>query len=251
MKLVLINPRNPVSLYGDYLWQPLALGYVAAATPPHWSVELIDEQVEGARDYSTVEADLVGITAFTPQAPRAYTVAAQFRARGIPVVMGGIHASLVQEEAAQYADALFIGECEQLWPTVIADFEAGRLQPRYNGGTRGESVVQPDRRIFEKYTYEYISAQTTRGCPMDCSFCSVTVFNGRLFRMRTVDDVIAELAAIPGRDIIFVDDDLNGFSRKAKQRCLDLFRAMEDAANAAWAAPGVTEVVDHISMAAF
>ena len=229
MKLVLINPRNPVSLYGDYLWQPLALAYVTAATPSHWTVELIDEQVEGARDYSTVEADLVGITAFTPQAPRAYAVASQFRTRGIPVVMGGIHASLVQEEAAQYADALFIGECEQLWPTVVADVEAGRLQKRYVGGTSGESVVQPDRRIFDKYDYEYVSAQTTRGCPMDCSFCSVTVFNGRLFRMRTVDDVITELAGISGRDLIFVDDDLNGFSRKAKQRCLELFQAMADA----------------------
>lgn len=229
MKLVLINPRNPVSLYGDYLWQPLALAYVAAATPPHWTVELIDEQVEGARDYADVSADLVGITAFTPQAPRAYTVAAQFRARGIPVVMGGIHASLVQEEAAQYADAIFIGECEQLWPSVIADVEAGRLQPRYVGGANGESVVAPDRRIFAKYTYEYVSAQTTRGCPMDCSFCSVTVFNGRLFRMRSVDEVVAELAAIPERDLIFVDDDLNGFSRKARQRCLDLFQAMTDA----------------------
>ncbi|MBS1819728.1 MAG: B12-binding domain-containing radical SAM protein [Acidobacteria bacterium] len=229
MKLVLINPRNPVSLYGDYLWQPLAFGYVAAVTPPHWTVELIDEQVEGTRDYGDVQADLVGLTAFTPQAPRAYAIAAKFRSRGIPVVMGGIHASLVQGEAARHADALFIGECEALWPTVIADVEAGRLQPVYNGGTRGESIVQPDRRIFEKYTYEYVSAQTSRGCPMDCSFCSVTVFNGRLFRMRTVDEVVAEVAAIPQRDIIFVDDDLNGFSRKAKQRCLDLFRAMADA----------------------
>lgn len=229
MKLVLINPRNPVSLYGDYLWQPLAFGYVAATTPAHWEVELIDEQVEGRRDYSDVQADLVGLTAFTPQAPRAYEVAAQFRSRGIPVVMGGIHASLMQDEAAQHADALFIGECETLWPAVVADFEAGRLQPRYNGGTKGESMVQPDRRIFEKYDYEYVSAQTSRGCPMDCSFCSVTVFNGRLFRMRTVDEVVAEVAAIPQRDIIFVDDDLNGFSRKARQRCLDLFTAMADA----------------------
>ncbi|MBM3809954.1 MAG: radical SAM protein, partial [Acidimicrobiia bacterium] len=114
MRLVLINPRNPVSLYGEYLWQPLAFGYVAAVTPPHWTVELIDEQVEGARDYGGLEADLVGLTAFTTQAPRAYEIAAQLRSRGIPVVMGGIHASLVQDEAAQHADALFIGECETL-----------------------------------------------------------------------------------------------------------------------------------------
>jgi radical SAM superfamily enzyme YgiQ (UPF0313 family) len=229
MKLLLINPRNPVSLYGDYLWQPLALGYVAAVTPAHWDVELVDEQVEGARDYHSVEADLVGLTAFTPQAPRAYQIAQQFRDRQIPVVMGGIHASLVSDEAARHADALFIGECETLWPQVVADVEAGRLQPRYDGGTRGESIVQPARGIFAKYDYEYVSAQTSRGCPMDCSFCSVTAFNGRLFRMREVDRVIEEIAAIAQRDIIFVDDDLNGFSRKARQRCLDLFRAMIDA----------------------
>ncbi|MGC4085314.1 MAG: cobalamin-dependent protein [Vicinamibacterales bacterium] len=154
MKLVLINPRNPVSLYGDYLWQPLAFGYVAAVTPPHWEIELIDEQVEGARDYSDVDADLVGLTAFTPQAPRAYAVAEQFRRRGIPVVMGGIHASLVQGEASQHADALFIGECEQLWPTVVADVEAGRLQKIYDGGTRGESIVAPNRHIFDRIRYE-------------------------------------------------------------------------------------------------
>ena len=226
MRLVLINPRNRVSLYGDYLWQPLAFGYVAAVTPPHWEVELIDEQCEGIRDYSTVQADLVGLTAFTTQAPRAYEVARQFRARGIPVIMGGIHASLVTDEVARYVDSIFLGECEGMWPQVIADVERGQLAPRYDGGTTGGSVCHPDRRIFAKYSYEYVSSQTSRGCPMDCSFCSVTVFNGRLFRMREIDDVVAEVAAIPERDIIFVDDDLNGFSRKAKQRCLDLFRAM-------------------------
>ena len=229
MKLVLINPRNRVSLYGDYLWQPLAFGYVAAATPKHWEVELIDEQCEGALDYSDVQADLVGLTAFTTQAPRAYCIAQQFRSRGIPVVMGGIHASLVQDEAMRYVDALFVGECETLWPAVIADVERGELKTRYQGGTTGASLLQPDRAIFRKYRYEYVSAQTSRGCPMDCSFCSVTVFNGRLFRMRGVDDVVAEIAAIEARDIIFVDDDLNGFSRKARERSVDLFRAMADA----------------------
>ncbi len=226
MKLVLVNPRNRVSLYGDYLWQPLALAYVAAATPGHWEVELIDEQCEGALDYGAVEADLVGLTAFTAQAPRAYRIAEQFRSRGIPVVMGGIHASLVSQEAARYADSLFIGECEAAWPRVLADVERGRLEPRYEGGANGGTLFTPDRTIFDKYRYEYVAAQTSRGCPMDCSFCSVTAFNGRLFRMRDVDEVVAEIASIRERDIIFVDDDLNGFSRRARQRCLDLFREM-------------------------
>ena len=228
-RLVLINPRNRASLYGDYLWQPLALAYVAAATPKHWSVELIDEQCEGALDYSDVAADLVGLTAFTTQAPRAYRIAQQFRSRGIPVVMGGIHASLVQAEAAQYADALFVGECEARWPEAVADAERGQLARIYDGGRTGESLVLPDRSIFGKYRYEYASAQTSRGCPMDCSFCSVTAFNGRLFRMRDVSAVVDEVASIEQRDIIFVDDDLNGFSRNATKRCLDLFRAMADA----------------------
>ena len=225
-RLVLINPRNRVSLYGDYLWEPLALGYIAAATPANWEVELIDEQCEGALDYSTVQADLVGLTAFTTQAPRAYQIAREFRARAVPVVMGGIHASLVSLEAEQYADALFLGECEGAWPQVIADVEAGQLKRRYDGGTTGGGLFHPDRKIFAKYSYEYVSAQTSRGCPMDCSFCSVTAFNGRLFRMREIEDVLAEVAAIPQRDIIFVDDDLNGFSPKARRRCMDLFRAM-------------------------
>jgi radical SAM superfamily enzyme YgiQ (UPF0313 family) len=226
MKLLLVNPRNRVSLYGEYLWQPLALACVAAATPPHWDVEFIDEQCEDIRDYSSVDADLVGLTAFTTQAPRAYEIAAQFRSRGIPVVMGGIHASLVQDEAARYADALFVGECEARWPEVIADVERGALARLYQGGTGGESLLRPDRSIFRKYRYEYAAAQTSRGCPMDCSFCSVTAFNGRAFRMRDVAEVVDEVAGIEERDLIFVDDDLNGFSRKARQRCVDLFRAL-------------------------
>ena len=215
-----------MSLYGDYGWEPLSLGYVAAATPPGWDVELVDEQCEGLLDYRGVQADLVGITAFTTQAPRAYQIAGQFRSRGIPVVMGGIHASLVPDEAARFTDAIFIGECEAAWPQVIADFRAGALKPRYDGGTTGTTTVEPDRRLFEKYQYQYASAQTSRGCPMDCSFCSVTAFNGRLFRMRGVDEVVSEMASIAARDIIFVDDDLNGFSRRARERCLELFRAM-------------------------
>ena len=226
-KLLLINPRNRVSLYGEYLWEPLALAYVAAVTPKHWDVELIDEQCEGLLDYSGIKADLVGITAFTTQVTRAYDIAAQFRGRGIPVVLGGIHASLVPTEAIQYCDAIYLGECESGWPQLIADVEAGTLEKTYQGkNLPPEHHTWPDRSIFKKYHYEYVSAQTTRGCPMDCSFCSVTVFNGNIFRMRDVHDVVAEIRNIPQRDIIFVDDDLNGFSRKAKERCLELFRAM-------------------------
>jgi radical SAM superfamily enzyme YgiQ (UPF0313 family) len=199
--------------------------------PPHWSVELVDEQIEGLREYADLDADLVGITAFTTQATRAYRIADSLRASGIPVVLGGIHASLVPDEAAQHADALCMGECETSFPRLLADFEAGVMAPRYRGANApfGAASLRPDRSILRKYHYQYASSQTSRGCPMDCSFCSVTAFNGRDFRMRDVADVVDELRGIPARDVLLVDDDLNGFSPKAKRRCLELFRAMIDA----------------------
>jgi radical SAM superfamily enzyme YgiQ (UPF0313 family) len=227
-KLLLINPCNRVSLYGDYHWEPLSLAYVAACTPPGWEVELVDEQIEGERSYDGCTADLVGLTAFTTQATRAYKIAADFRARGVPVALGGIHASLVPDEAARHADAICLGECEGVFARLVADAMHGTLQPRYQGTALplGERSTTPDRRIFSKYSYRYASSQTSRGCPMDCSFCSVTAFNGRAFRMRAVADVVEELKALPARDVLLVDDDLNGFSRQARARCLDLFRAM-------------------------
>lgn len=230
-RLVLINPYNKVSLYGEFHWEPLALAYVAASVPDHWSVELIDEQVEGARDYADLEADLVGVTSFTTQATRAYRIADGLRSRGIPVVLGGIHASLVPDEASLHADALCLGESESAFPRLIADFEAGALQRTYRApnASFGSAALRPDRRILSKYAYAYASSQTSRGCPMDCSFCSVTAFNGRDFRMRDVGDVVEELQGIEAPHLLFVDDDLNGFSKRAKDRCLDLFRAIAEA----------------------
>jgi radical SAM superfamily enzyme YgiQ (UPF0313 family) len=227
-KLLLINPWNRVSLYGDYAWEPLSLGYVAACVGPDWEVELVDEQITGLVDYARHDADLVGVTAFTTQATRAYAIAAQFRARKIPVVMGGIHASLVTDEALGAVDTVCTGECESAFPRLLADFDKNALERVYAGSipAPGSVGLRPDRRIFAPGVYRYASAQTTRGCPMDCSFCSVTAFNGRAFRMRQVDDVIGELQSIAARDVILVDDDLNGFSRRAKERCLDLFRSM-------------------------
>lgn len=236
-KLLLVNPRNKVSLYGDYLWAPLSLAYVAAATPRDtWEVELCDEQLLGDErpDYRQVQADLVGITAFTTQATRAYEIASQVRAAGVPVVMGGIHASLVTDEALAHVDAVVRGEADEVFGRLLADVEAGRLGRIYDGpradiGRAGVRSLWPDRSIFPAGRYEYAAAQTTRGCPMDCSFCSVTAFNGNVFRMRDVEDVVAELATIPERDVILVDDDLNGFSLKAKRRCAELLTRMAEA----------------------
>ena len=132
MKCLLVNPKNAVSLYGDYAWQPLALAYLAGAAPPDWEIVLWDEQVDGPCVASDV--DLVAITAFTTQATRAYAIARDFRARGVPVVMGGIHATMRPDEALQHVDAIVTGEGETTFAKVLADAALHRLQPRYTAG---------------------------------------------------------------------------------------------------------------------
>ena len=143
MKLYLINPSNPLvsitnikeSRLNRYrVWKPLSLMVLAGITPPEWEVRIVDENL-GAPDYAAMpRPDLVGITAFTSQANRAYEVAAYFRRLGVPVVMGGIHATMCLDEAMLHADAVVTGEAESIWPEVLEDARHGRLKRRYDGG---------------------------------------------------------------------------------------------------------------------
>ena len=133
-KLVLVNPVNPartgLTVNKSSRFPPLGLGIVAALTPAHWDVVLLDENWE---PFVYQDADLVGITAFTASANRAYEIAAAYREQGVSVVMGGIHASMCTEEALRFVDAVVVGEAETVWPQVVADFEAERLQRVYHG----------------------------------------------------------------------------------------------------------------------
>jgi radical SAM superfamily enzyme YgiQ (UPF0313 family) len=142
MRLLLINPRNPlvnISNKNNYwnkyrVWKPLGLLVLAGRTPPEWDITVVDENV-GVPDYSQMpRPDLVGVTAFTSQAPRAYEVAAVFRDWGVPVVMGGIHATMRQTEAARRVDVVVTGEAEGVWAQVLKDVERGTLRPWYAGG---------------------------------------------------------------------------------------------------------------------
>jgi radical SAM superfamily enzyme YgiQ (UPF0313 family) len=228
-RLLLINPRNGersgLTETGHSKFPPLGLGILAALTPGHWSVRILDENWES---WEFTDADLVGITAFTAAAPRAYAIAAEYRKRGIPVVMGGIHASMNAEEALRYADAVVTGEGESVWPAVLADFEAGSLQPLYKGGQSSlENAPVPRRELFNP-RYMFATVQTSRGCPMDCDFCSVTPFNGKKYRQRPVGEVLEELAAIPQRNIFFIDDNILGYGKAAEERALSLFQGMTE-----------------------
>jgi|GEM_PF-254532 len=226
-KLLLINPVNQ-SMPGysgamNSRFQPLGLGIVAALTPSDFHVKMIDENLVS---FQYEEADLVGISALTSTVNRGYEIAAEYRKNNVPVVMGGIHASMMPDEALHHVDSVVIGEAESVWQDVITDFLHGDLKKKYAGVRLPlENMVHSKRELFSNQ-YPAASVQTSRGCPLNCDFCSVTVFNGKEYRFRPIDEVLDELETIPNRDIFFVDDNLVGYGKHARQRAKDLFRGM-------------------------
>lgn len=219
MRLLLINPFNLSfgfiksykSQWTRYrVWKPLGLMVVAGLTPPEWEISIVDENL-GVPDYGNMPPpDLVGITAFTSQANRAYKLGSEFRTRGIPVVMGGIHVSMCTEEALQRADAVVRGEAESVWSRVLEDVKNGALKSIYEGTHLDMSNVPAARHDLLPTGYYFGSIQTSRGCPLNCSFCSVTAFNGGKFRRRPIESIIQELKSIPEKHVLIVDDNFIG-----------------------------------------
>ena len=154
MRLCLINPNNPLvnlanvkdSRWNRYrVWKPLGLLVLAGLTPPEWEITIIDENLRRP-DYSTMpRPDLVGITAFTSQAGRAYELAGEFRSRGVSVVIGGIHATMRTEEALRHVDSVVTGEAESVWAHVLEDAREGRLRRAYHGKHVDLAEVPPAR----------------------------------------------------------------------------------------------------------
>jgi len=234
MRLCLINPSNPFvssvnasSRWNRYrVWKPLGLLVLAGLTPPEWEITIIDENLRTPDYASLPRPDLVGVTAFTSQAPRAYELAAGFRRLGVPVVMGGIHASMCVDEALGHVDSVVTGEGEGVWPRVLDDARRGCLQRRYDGGYADMGNAPLPRHDLLNAGYAFGSIQTTRGCPLNCSFCSVSAFNGTRYRDRPVDDVVRELAMIREKLVLVVDDNLIGTRPDHVARAKDLFRAI-------------------------
>ena len=235
MRLYLINPSNPLvntaavrnsRLIRYRVRKPLGLLVVAGLTPPEWDVTVIDENL-GMADYAAMpRPDLVGITAFTAQADRAYQVAAMFRAHGVPVVMGGIHATMRLTEALERVDAVVTGEAEGVWEQVLEDVRRGALQRVYSGNRSEGGEIGTARHDLSPRGYMLGSIQTTRGCPLNCSFCSVTAFNGGRYRHRPIADVIREFEMIREKAVLVVDDNLIGTRADHIARTKELFRAM-------------------------
>ena len=238
MRLYLINPSNPLvsmvkvkeSRWNRYrVWKPLSLMVLAGLTSPEWEISIVDENL-GAPDYPAMpRPDLVGITAFTSQANRAYEAAAHFRRLGVPVVMGGIHATMCLDEVMERVDSVVTGEAEGIWPQVLEDARHGSLKRRYDGGHARISDVPLARHDLLATGYAFGAIQTTRGCPLNCSFCSVTAFNGAHYRQRPIPDVVRELQSVREKHVLVVDDNLIGTRPEHIARAKELFRALAQA----------------------
>lgn len=203
---------------------PLGLGYVAAVTPSTWQVKIIDENFE---PFTYESADLVGITAFTSNINRAYEIAKIYRMKNTKVVLGGIHGSMFPEEALRYVDGIVCGEVERIWHIVIDDFENSTLKRNYIGPRLDFEAldITPRRDLFHP-NYFWQSVQTSRGCPFDCNFCSVSKYLGRAFRQRKPAAVLSELSEIQTDYIAFVDDNLIGYQQSSRLRANAIFEGM-------------------------
>ncbi len=214
MRILLISPKGPLYRHRGGIFRrslryaPLTLTTLAALVPPELDaeVEIVDE---GIQDVDAERpADLVGLTVITGTAPRAYELAARFRARGIPVVLGGPHVTLVPDDAAPHADAIVVGYAEESWPQLLLDAAAGRLQPRYDQRPSLSLANLPFARRELLPRSRFLTTdvfEATRGCVHSCDFCVVPSAWGRTPYQKPVEDVVADIRQKGSRKLIFVD----------------------------------------------
>ena len=229
MKILLVQPKSTgyvgqVSKSGKAGFARVTLTTIAALTPPQHEVVIHDARL-GDPDYDG-DWDLVGFTGMTCEIPHVYQMADEFRKRGKTVVIGGYHATALPEEAAKHADIVVLGEGEGVWPQILLELEnGGAKQSNYQNPDMIEmrDMAIPRRELLNRNMYTVFSTlQATRGCPFDCDYCAVTKFFGRSYRWRPVEEVVAEIANQPDKCWMFLDDNLIGNVKYAKE----LFRAL-------------------------
>ena len=213
MKITLLMPQSVMyrkrGIFSKALrYAPLTLTTLAALVPEelHAEIRIIDEGVEDF-NIEAVDADIVGITCITVNAPRVYELASKLREMGVTVVIGGVHPTLVPDEVQPHADAIVVGYAERSWPQLLRDFAAGKMQSRYDEGPgyRFANVPEPRRDLLKKDGYITINTvQAVRGCPYKCNFCVVPIaWPGYLHR--PVREVISEIERLEGNSFVFLD----------------------------------------------
>jgi radical SAM superfamily enzyme YgiQ (UPF0313 family) len=259
-RILLVSPVDRAVLGQDFYFKfpHLSLPTLAAYTPREAEVTIADEKFHALPDAKGY--DLIGITAMTPLAPKAYRIADRFRSQGVPVVMGGYHPTILPDEALEHADSVCLGEAETIWPTLVADAMAGTLKATYRADAfpcleytplpRRDLLLVPRARRFEHINVFFL--QTTRGCPFRCSFCAVSSVLGGKLRHRPVPEVEAVIESLgirrlergQKRDrfhniVFFTDDNIVGRRSYAK----DLLR-MVATFNLKWVGQASTNVAD-------
>lgn len=236
MRILLIRPRwSGLIVKGKVRTEvstvpPLGLGIIAALSNGH-HVRIVEEDIE---EIPFGEPwDLVGLTVTTFVSQRAYEICARFREQGVPTVMGGVHPSLVPEEASHHADAVVVGEAEGVWPRVLEDAANGSLEDIYKatGPADLSRSPIPRRDLYRnrKRTHQYV--QFTRGCPRRCNFCYLGSLPWGEYRQRPIENAAQEVAELPSNIFFLADDNLFA----DRDYCLELFRALEPLGKYWWA----------------
>ena len=213
IKLIAPNEQRKDTISSPFKLQRVNLPLLAALTPPGHTVTIVEEAF--APDDINQDVDLVGITVLTELALRAYRIADTYRRKGVKVVMGGIHPTVLPDEALEHADAIVVGEAEEVWPQLVSDAASGQMQRIYRSGkmTDLKGLPTPRRDLlsgskYQGWTRIPVGVETSRGCPYDCEFCCIGQTLGQQYRVRSVQEVIAEIESIDSPHLFFCDDAL-------------------------------------------
>jgi len=230
MRILLLAPRSnfPDVTPGWLRIPQLQLSILAALTPPEHEVLTVEE----AYEYLPLDErwDVVGITTMTATAPRAYELAKLFRRNGTKVILGGIHSSVLPEEAAQFADAVVIGEAENIWQQVLYDIEHNNLKRFYRNWQPDISdspiPVRKRRRRFLNIPPYVMPIMASRGCPHDCEFCCVHMVYGRRQRHIPIERIVEDITRSGAKRVMFLDDNIGG-RRSYAMRLFDAIRPLK------------------------